>query len=67
MKKKVLDISSFPTRSPLWPMATCFLLLERFSAPQWVWGALGVLFSFLWFAFFYDQFRTEKIKLRELQ
>jgi len=42
--KKVLKPNNLPTRLPVWSTATSFLLLERFDAPQWLWGALGFFF-----------------------
>ncbi len=43
MKKKYLKSNNLPPRvSILWPIVW-WLVLERFNAPMWLFGAMGVL------------------------
>lgn len=45
MKRKVVryqDLPSHPSRV-FWPAATMYLLLDRFGAPGWLFGAVGML------------------------
>lgn len=61
--KKVLKANNLPTRLPLWSTATWFLLMERFNAPQWLWGALGFFFFIGWCVAIYLLATEEKVDL----
>lgn len=63
MKKKVLALSCFPMRMPLFETATLFLVVDRFQSPEWVWGAVGVFVVLLWCAFIYDRVTTEEVDI----
>ena len=48
MKKKVIKYNNLPTRIPLWSTIVAYLLLDKFNAPGWVWGAFGLLSVIVW-------------------
>lgn len=41
MKKKVLSRHNFPSGIPVFKIATTYLLLDKFQAAAWIWGAVG--------------------------
>jgi hypothetical protein len=45
-KNRVIKRENLPLKISIWNPLTCFLALERFNAPGWLYGALGVLFLF---------------------
>ena len=47
-KIRVLADNNFPVRCPIWKTITCWLALEHLNAPQWIYGAVGLLNLFLW-------------------
>jgi len=47
-KKNVLANNSLPTRLPIQFTAIVYLLLDKFQAVEWVWGAAGVFVVLLW-------------------
>jgi hypothetical protein len=46
--RKVLSRKNIPSKLPIWNSLTCWLSLEYFKAPQWLYGAMGVLFVIIW-------------------
>lgn len=49
MKKiKVIPNKIMPTRLPIWPTCVVYLLMDKFNAVGWVWGAVGVLWLIVW-------------------
>jgi hypothetical protein len=50
---KVISHKNFARRTPLHITLTLLLMLKVFNAPEWVWGAVGLLVVVLWIAFFY--------------
>lgn len=47
---KVIKYVNLPTRLPVVTTAVHFLLLDKFSAPMWVWGAWGAVMVMFWIA-----------------
>jgi hypothetical protein len=47
MKRKVISQKSLPVRIPLLSTAVLYLLLDKFSAPEWVWASVGTLWGLL--------------------
>jgi hypothetical protein len=47
---RVLKYSNLPTKLPIGSTAIAWLLLDRFKAPGWVWGAVGVIWLAIWAA-----------------
>jgi len=46
--KKVIKSTSLPTKLPIWSTITTALALDYWNAPQWLWGAMGLLFLIGW-------------------
>lgn len=61
--KKVLSNSNLPTRLPIWSSMTCWLALEHWNAPQWLYGALGLFFLISWVTSIVGLATEEKIDL----
>lgn len=47
-KRKVINSRNLPAKLPIWQTLTTFLALDHWSAPAWLWGALGVIFLTIW-------------------
>jgi hypothetical protein len=47
-KPHKLHPNNLPTRLPVWPAITLWLVLDRAQAPGWVWGATYTFIG-LWF------------------
>jgi len=45
---KVISSRCLPAKLPLMSSIVIWLLLDRLHCDQWVWGAVGVMFAFLW-------------------
>ena len=52
-----------PSRLPIYQSLVCWLSLEHWTAPQWLYGAMGVLFLILWGAAIYGLATEEEIDL----
>ena len=49
MKKiNKIGFQYLPAKLPVSSTAVTWLLLDRFQAPQWAWGAAGVWFLLVW-------------------
>lgn len=48
MSRTVLPWNALPTNLPVQTTALAGLLLDRFSAPGWVWGVVGTLMALVW-------------------
>jgi hypothetical protein len=62
-KVKVIDTSNFPSRLPIFQTLTTWLALDRFNAPQWLWGAMGLLFTIIWIVSIIGMVVQEKVDL----
>lgn len=47
---RTINPNNLSPRMPLISTIAWFLLLDRFNAPGWVWGVIGVLTSAAWVA-----------------
>lgn len=47
-KKKVVSYQNERASPPWVQTAIVYLLLDKWHAPQWLWGAFGLLFLALW-------------------
>ena len=47
-ERKVFKEHDLPTRFPLWEPITCWLALDHWNAPQWLYGSMGLIFLILW-------------------
>lgn len=61
--KKVLANSNMPARLPLWSSLTCYLALEHWNAPQWLYGAMGLYFLIAWIGSIIELATQEKVDL----
>lgn len=59
-KQRVISRKSLPAKLPIWTTVLMFLLLDRFNAPGWVWGGMGVIFAIAWIVSVYQTFWLEK-------
>ena len=61
--RKVLQQNNLPTKLPLWQTAVAFLLMERFNAPEWLWGVFGFFFFIVWCTNIYSLVTQENVDL----
>ena len=45
--KKVISSSNLPAKYPLFQALTSWIALEHWNAPQWLFGAVGLIFILL--------------------
>lgn len=68
-KRKVIATKQLPARpaAALWSGATTWLLLDRFNAPQWLYGALGLFFVLAFVTLLAVVISSDTVELKELQ
>jgi len=59
----VIKRSNLPIRLPIFPTAVAFLLLDRFHAVGWVWGAVGTVFLLAWIGIFVAWVKEDEVEL----
>lgn len=64
--KKVIAFKSLPMRPPINLSILLWLLLDRLSAPVWVWSVLGTLLGIIWIVSLNLIFTQELVELKEL-
>jgi hypothetical protein len=64
-KKYVIHSKNLPTKLPVWQTLTTWLALERGNAPEWLWGAAGLLFLTVWAVSIYGLIKEERIDVFE--
>jgi len=66
MKKyKVIDRTNLPFRAPIYALLLMWLVLDRLSVPDWVWGSFGlfaVLVVSAWVLSFWREESTDIFK-----
>ena len=62
-EKKVISSKNLPTRSPILSTLVYVLALSYWNAPQWVWGAIGVLLLIIWVTWIASWFLEEDIDI----
>jgi hypothetical protein len=62
-KRKVIKGSNLQKRSPIFSGMALFLFLERFNAPEWLYGVFGLLFVVWFVAWIYDMGATEDVDI----
>lgn len=62
-RRKALSLKNAPRRLPLWQIAVWGLLLDRFDAPGWLWGAVGLLAVLVLIYAILDFFAAEDIEI----
>jgi hypothetical protein len=63
---KVIKLNQLPAKLPVVATIAWFLFLERFHAPQWLWGIAGFLAVLFWGACIYAMCVQEQVQLKEL-
>ena len=48
MSRTVLPWAVMPAQLPVQTTALAYLLLDRWSAPGWVWGVVGTVLALFW-------------------
>lgn len=60
--RKVIARKNLPTALPFWQTVTLVLVLDRFGAPDWLWGVAGTLTVIVWAAWIYAMgWREERV------
>lgn len=59
--KKVISKKNLPTRSPILATVVYVLAMDYWNAPQWLWGAVGLLLIFIWIAWIVSFFNQDEI------
>ena len=59
--KKVISKKNLPTRSPILATVVYVLAMDYWNAPQWLWGAVGLLLVFIWIAWIVSFFNQDEI------
>lgn len=63
MKKNVISSKNLRFRSPLSLILLLYLCLDNWSAPQWVWGAVGLLCIMFIIVFIIDIYNTNEVDI----
>ena len=58
--KKVISRKNLPTRMPLLGTIVYATALDYWNAPQWAWGAVGLLIVVAWIGWGLSKVREEK-------
>tara|TARA_R100001530_G_scaffold1886_1_gene3254 strand:- start:27358 stop:27558 length:201 start_codon:yes stop_codon:yes gene_type:complete len=61
-KKKVINQKNKRIPVPVIGTMTLSLFLDKFNAPGWLWGALGVFIFFYWCIAIHDIFNCEELE-----
>jgi hypothetical protein len=62
-KHKVLSWTNLPVKLPVFNTIVCLLVLDRFNAPEWVWGIMGTILCFVWVVLICVKFNEERVKM----
>lgn len=63
MKTLVIKHENLPTRFPFFPTLTWILAMDRWDAPQWLWGVTGLLFVMAWFGAIYRHVMSDYVDI----
>lgn len=63
--KKVISTKNLRTKSPIISALVIYLCLDKWNAPQWIYGVFGVLFFILFVAWIIDLFNTKEVDIFE--
>jgi hypothetical protein len=61
--RKVIAWKALPPRSPLGLCVLYALALDKIKAPQWAWGAYGVVVIISWVTYFVSLYQTKEIDI----
>jgi len=62
-KRKVINRKQLPTKLPLTSTLLAILMMDYYSAPQWVWGVVITLLSVLWVYCLYAIVTDEDVEI----
>ena len=65
-QRRVLSALDLPTRLPIMTTIVAWLLLDRLSAPGWVWGIAGTLLVIYWIACVVTLWTEKSVRLQDL-
>lgn len=60
---KVIHTKNLPARLPIVPMVVCWLALDHWNAPQWLYGVFAALFGIVVIAFFISKHKEEDVDI----
>ena len=63
--RKVISFKNEPTKLPVYQTMVCWLLMDRLHSPVWMWGAIGMLFLFIWIASIYSMSKQKQVNIFE--
>lgn len=61
--KKVISYKNLPAKLPFFQTAVCWLALDYYQAPGWLWGVMATLFSILWIVGIYTVGTQEEVNI----
>lgn len=64
MKKRKV-IKNTPSRLPVIASLVAYLCLDKWNAPEWLWGVMGVIFAVIWILAVVDIWNCERIDIFE--
>jgi hypothetical protein len=59
-KQKVIKFSNLPKSLPTIQTAIAYLLLDKFSPPQFIWGAICLFYLFVWIIYLVIVFNQQQ-------
>ena len=62
-KRNVIKSSNLRLRSPVMSGLIIYMALDKWNAPEWLWGVLGLLVLMWIITFIIDMFNTTEIDL----
>jgi len=61
--KKVISKKNLPIRSPILATVVYVLSMDYWNAPQWLWGAVGLLLVFIWIGWIISFFNQDEVDI----
>lgn len=62
-EKRVIARKYLPQNLPTGSTAVTYLMLDRFSAPGWLWGAMGLFVVLLWIVSVMELWKQEEYEV----
>ena len=62
-KRKVLKLGNLQTKPPIWSTITAAMALDYWNAPQWIYGAVGLIFIIGWASCIYHMITEEVVDI----
>lgn len=61
--RKVIPLKCLPSRPPVFKTVVVWIALDHWHAPQWLYGAVGLLFILLWCAAIHGWATQEEVDI----